>query len=66
MFGLGPAELLILVVVSAIVVLPYWKIFQKAGFPGALALTQIVPPLGLLVLFYVAFAEWPVHRDYSA
>ena len=44
-------------------ILPYWKIFQKAGFPGALALTQIVPLLGLLVLFYVAFAEWPIHRQ---
>ncbi len=63
MFGLGPTELLTLAVIGAIMILPYWKIFQKAGFPGALALTQIVPLVGLLVLFYVAFAEWPIHRQ---
>ena len=63
MFGIGTSELVIIAVVSVIVVLPFWKIFAKAGFPGALSLTQLVPILNVIVLFYVAFAEWPIHRQ---
>ncbi len=63
MFGIGTSELVIIAVVSVIVVLPVWKIFAKAGFPGALSLTQLVPILNVIVLFYVAFAEWPIHRQ---
>ncbi len=63
MFGVGLTELLILAVIGVIVILPFWKIFAKAGFPGALSLTQIVPILNVIVLFYVAFAEWPIHRQ---
>ncbi len=63
MFGIGPTELLILVVIGVTVILPFWKIFAKAGYPGALALTQLVPILNVIVLFYLAFAEWPIHRQ---
>ena len=63
MFGIGTSELVIIAVVSVIVVLPFWKIFAKAGFPGTLSLTQLVPILNVIVLFYVAFAEWPIHRQ---
>jgi hypothetical protein len=63
MFGIGISELLMLAVIGVVVILPFWKIFAKAGFPGALSLTQIVPILNIIVLFYLAFAEWPVHRQ---
>ena len=63
MFGLGGPELLTLVALGVFVVLPLWKIFAKAGFSGSLALTQVIPILNLIVLFYVAFSEWPIHRQ---
>ena len=63
MFGIGTTELLILVIFGVIVIFPFWKIFAKAGFPGALSLTQLVPIRNVIVLFYLAFAEWPVHRQ---
>jgi hypothetical protein len=36
MFGVGPLELIIL---GFILILPFWKIFSKAGFSGWLSLT---------------------------
>ena len=63
MFGIGLTELLILAVIGVTVIFPFWKICAKAGFPGALSLTQLVPILNIIVLFYLAFAEWPVHRQ---
>ncbi|MGD0949581.1 MAG: hypothetical protein ABSA52_19410, partial [Candidatus Binatia bacterium] len=34
-----------------------------AGFSAWLSLTQVVPLVNIVVLFYVALAEWPVHRE---
>jgi hypothetical protein len=62
-----PMHLLVLCVVYGVVgpmfagsllVLPCWKIFSKAGFPGPLALLMLVPVVGLLALYVVAFLRW--------
>jgi len=54
---------LVAVVASvAITLIPYWKIFGKAGFSGALSLLMFVPVANLIVLYYLAFAEWPALR----
>ena len=60
---LQPWHLLVLMVlfipISLIMVLPYWQIFKKAGFAPALSLLMLVPFVGLIVLFVIAFSEWP-------
>ena len=63
MFGLGFWELLIVLMFGGLFfVLPFWKIFSKAGFSGWWSLTQPIPLLNVIVLFYLAFAESPVRR----
>ena len=47
---------------GVVVIVPFWMIFSKAGFPGWMSLTQIIPVVNVVALFYLAFAEWPVHR----
>ncbi len=37
---------------------PYWRIFSKAGFSGWLSLLMIVPLANVVVLYVVAFSEW--------
>jgi len=63
---LQPWHLLVLFVVSIPVVLvsvvPYWQIFKKAGFSPALSLLMLVPIVGIIVLFVVAFSDWPALR----
>jgi hypothetical protein len=49
---------LFLPVILAMTVLPYWKIFGKAGFPPALSLLMFIPLANLIVLYYVAFTDW--------
>ena len=67
MFGIGMPELIIIAIMSfisiVIVVLPYWKIFSKAGFSGWLSVTMIIPPINIVMLFYLAFANWPVLKE---
>jgi uncharacterized membrane protein YhaH (DUF805 family) len=48
-----------------LVILPFWMIFTKAGFSGWMSLTQIIPLVNVIALFYLAFAEWPIHRDHA-
>jgi len=48
---------------ALITVIPFWKICTKAGFPGPLALLMLVPIASVILLFYIAFAEWPALRQ---
>jgi hypothetical protein len=64
LFGpLGELELLSILVVVAfwivVWVVPFWKIFSKAGFPGSLALLMLIPVVQIVVVFIVAFSRWP-------
>ncbi len=63
MFGIGVPELIIIAVMVSLVLVPFWVIFSKAGFPGALSILMVIPGLNLLVLNFFAFAKWPALRD---
>ena len=64
MSNIGLSEVLlifIVVIIFAIIFLlvPYWRIFGKAGFSPALSLLMIIPLVNLVMIYYLAFAEWP-------
>lgn len=51
----------------AIKIFVWWKIFGKAGYSGALSLLVAFVPLAeLVLLFYLALAEWPVLQELAA
>jgi hypothetical protein len=60
----GPvADMVILgifVVTLIVLAVVFFKLFQKAGFSGALGLLMLIPVVNLGVALYLAFAEWPV------
>jgi hypothetical protein len=47
------------IIVALIMIIPFWKIFQKAGFNPALAILMLIPIVNLVMIFFLAFAEWP-------
>lgn len=50
-------------VFTALFVWMFWRIFEKAGYAGALGLLCLIPSVGPLVcLLILAFGEWPAHR----
>jgi hypothetical protein len=64
LLALGSVVLLFLaighLVLSLLLVIPTWRIFGRAGFPGALSLLHFVPVVGLLVVMAIlAFNDWP-------
>lgn len=42
-----------------LVILPFWQIFKKAGFSPALSLLMFLPFVSTIVLYVVAFSDWP-------
>lgn len=65
----SPAHWLVLVFLStltplmALLVVPTWRILQRAGFNGAWALLMLVPVVGLLVPWFVSFLKWPTDHE---
>jgi hypothetical protein len=58
----GLAELVI-IVVAGLCVWAYWRIFTKAGYPGAMSIMMLIPLLNVIMLFFLAFSEWPVLKE---
>lgn len=50
-----------MLVMAAVVVVPFWRICGKAGYTGWLSLLILVPLVNLLFLYFLAFSEWPSH-----
>ena len=59
-FGIGPTAMLVF---TALLVLPFWRICEKAGYPGVLGLLVVVPIVNVIFLYYLAFADWPSSRS---
>ncbi|MGN7612942.1 hypothetical protein ACQZV8_12750 [Magnetococcales bacterium HHB-1] len=38
---------------------PFWKIFTKAGFSGWLCMLLLVPVVNIILLYVIAFSDWP-------
>ena len=55
----GPIMMLIF---AALIVIPFWSIFTKAGFSGWSSLLMAVPIVNVITLYFLAFSSWPIHR----
>ena len=51
---------------AVVMVIPYWKIYSKTGQAGAMALLQLIPLVNIVMLYVLAFSEWPIERQMRA
>ncbi|MDX5364297.1 MAG: hypothetical protein LPJ91_09110 [Pseudazoarcus pumilus] len=49
-----------MLLVAIAIVIPFWRICQRAGYPGWMGLLILVPMVNFLFLYFIAFARWPV------
>jgi hypothetical protein len=68
MGNIGLPEIMVILLVCVVAMIfvllvPYWKIFGKAGFPPALAFLMFLPLVNIVMLYYLAFSEWPSLRQ---
>lgn len=61
---MGPVEgIAILLVAIVITVVPFWRIFAKAGYTGWLSILMLIPLVNFILLYYLAFAKWPLQKE---
>jgi hypothetical protein len=64
------SSILVILALSVIGILipivAYWKILDKAGHPGPLALLFLLPFVGIIMLYWLALTDWPSLRKPSA
>jgi len=57
--GLTPVHVIGSFAFALVVMIPLWRICQRAGLPAALALIALVPYVGIIVVVAVlAFSRW--------
>ena len=49
--------------VGLVLVAAFWRICAKAGFPGWYGVAAVIPMVSVLLVLFVAFAEWPLERE---
>lgn len=54
---------LLALIIAVIQIVAFCKIFSKAGYSWALGLLMLVPIANIIIIFYLAFAEWPIQRE---
>ena len=54
----APMHLIIIMTITPVIVIPFWQIFKKAGMPGALSLLMVIPLIGTVLLYFLAFSRW--------
>lgn len=57
----GTGSLMFLLMI-ALVIIPFWRIFTKAGYSGWLSLLMVIPLVNLFALYFLAFSDWPQRR----
>jgi hypothetical protein len=57
--GLAGLQMMVALPVAILLVAPVWLIIRRIGFSPWLSLLVLVPLVNLVMLYYIAFAEWP-------
>ena len=63
MWASGP---LMMLVVAAAIIVPFWFIFSKAGYSKWLSLFMIFPLVNVILFYFLAFSKWPSLRNATA
>jgi hypothetical protein len=61
--SMWPSGSLMMLVFAALVIVPFWFIFAKAGFSRWLSLLMVIPVVNLITLYIFAFSAWPNLRE---
>jgi uncharacterized membrane protein len=66
LWNIGIVALLLWIAVTVFMVIASWRIFSRAGYAGALGLLMFVPIVNLVMLYVLAFREWPIYKELQA
>ena len=57
--GFSAIDALFIVILLVLLVVPYWRIWQRTGHSGAWGLLMLIPLANIISLWVLAFKDWP-------
>jgi apolipoprotein N-acyltransferase len=63
MNNMGISGLFMIVVYAAVVVVPFYQLWKRTGHNGWLSLLMLIPLVNLIMLYVLAFKQWPALPD---
>lgn len=65
--GFALVYVVVIIGIVAFTIWAYWRVFEKAGYSGALSLLNLIPGFGpLICMIILAFGRWPVQDELAA
>ncbi len=61
----SPRLIVICPIVGIVAVVAFWWICARRGFPGWYGVAVAIPMVNVLLVLFLAFAEWPLERKLS-
>ena len=55
----GGSGLFMLIVYAAVVVVPFYQLWKRTGHNGWIALLMVIPLVNVVMLYVLAFKDWP-------
>ncbi len=56
-YGMGGGGLVWILVLGALLIIPFWKILPRNGIPNWVAIFAVIPFVALVLLWVVAFKD---------
>ena len=64
LFPFAPIILIVTILVASLAaMIPWFFIYKKAGFHPALGCLMFFPIVNLVMMFILAFTDWPIERE---
>lgn len=63
--GMHTGGVIWMLLMAVVMVIPFWRLSSRLGYPGALGLLVLVPLVNLAFFYFLAFANWPIDKDRS-
>lgn len=54
---------IVFLVMMVVFIVPYFKIYQRTGQSGWMALLQFIPLINIIMLYILAFGNWPIEDE---
>lgn len=63
MNNVGVPGLFMFIVYVAIIIVPFYQLWKRTGHNGWISLLMLIPLVNLIMLYVLAFKEWPALSD---
>lgn len=53
-----------LFLILIVMIISWWRVFKKIGYPGWLSISFLIPVLIPIVMIWMGFHKWPIEKNF--